>query len=192
MNTNIEVKIVQDTDPFNPREHDNYGIMFCSHSRYDLGDEQFPKDEFNSWDEIEEYLVKEREAVIVLPLYLYDHSGISISTRSFVGRAQHAEWDSGQVGFIYTTKEQIKTLMGWKMLTKSRLAQIEKYLVGEIETYNQYLMGDVYGYSIEIDGEHKESCWGFFGLEYVKEEAMSVAEHIFKQELESNLEISYA
>lgn len=192
MNTNIEVKIMQDTDPFSPREDDNYGIMFCSHSRYDLGDEQIQEGEFGSWDEIEEYLVKEREAVIVLPLYLYDHSGISISTRSFIGRAQHARWDSGRVGFVYTTREQIEMLMGWKRLTKSRLAQIEKYLVGEVETYNLYLMGDVYGYSIEIDGEHKESCWGFFGLEYVKEEAMSVAEHIFKQELESNLEISYA
>lgn len=43
--------------------------------------------------------------VAVLPLYLYDHSGISMSTGSFVGRAQHAEWDSGQVGYIYMDKK---------------------------------------------------------------------------------------
>ncbi len=43
--------------------------------------------------------------VAILPLYLYDHSGISISTGSFVGRAHHAEWDSGQVGYIYLDKK---------------------------------------------------------------------------------------
>lgn len=43
--------------------------------------------------------------VAIQPLYLYDHSGISMSTSSFVGRARHAEWDSGQVGYIYLDKE---------------------------------------------------------------------------------------
>jgi len=43
--------------------------------------------------------------VAILPLYLYDHSGISISSGSFIGRAPHAEWDSGQVGFSYLDKD---------------------------------------------------------------------------------------
>lgn len=43
--------------------------------------------------------------VAILPLYLYDHGGITMSTGSFVGRAPHADWDSGQVGFIYLDKE---------------------------------------------------------------------------------------
>lgn len=43
--------------------------------------------------------------VAILPLYLYDHSMLSISTGCFAGRAHHAEWDSGQVGYIYIDKE---------------------------------------------------------------------------------------
>lgn len=43
--------------------------------------------------------------VAILPLFLYDHSGVSMSTGSFVGRVPHAEWDSGQVGYIYMSKE---------------------------------------------------------------------------------------
>lgn len=43
--------------------------------------------------------------VEIMPLYFYEHSGCSISTRSFVGRAHHAQWDSGQVGYIYLDKE---------------------------------------------------------------------------------------
>lgn len=42
----------------------------------------------------------------ILPLFLYDHSMQSIRCESFVGRAHHAEWDSGLVGYIYMTKEQ--------------------------------------------------------------------------------------
>jgi len=72
------------------------------------------------------------------------------------------------------------------------LAQIEKYLHGEVKTYNQYLTSDVYGYSIDVDGEHKDSCWGFFGVEEVKKEAILAAEHIFKKELEDSLEPQYA
>lgn len=44
--------------------------------------------------------------VLIKPLFLYDHSVQSISTGSFVGRAQHADWDSGQVGFVYMTKDE--------------------------------------------------------------------------------------
>lgn len=43
--------------------------------------------------------------VVVKPLYLYDHSMLSMSTGSFAGRAHHADWDSSQVGFIYLDKE---------------------------------------------------------------------------------------
>ena len=175
----LDVSITQDTDPMNPREWDNCGIMTCSHRRYTLGDEeaQFQVEDFNSWDEVEDHLINECDAVIILPLYLYDHSGITMSTTSFRGRAPHASWDSGQVGFIYTTREKICEMQGWKRLTKERKAKVEKYLVGEVETYNQYLTGDVYGYSIEVDDEEVESCWGFFGEKHAKEEAASVAEH---------------
>ena len=40
-------------------------------------------------------------------LYLYDHSGITMSTGSFCD-----SWDSGQVGFIYVTKEDIEKEYG--------------------------------------------------------------------------------
>ena len=58
--------------------------------------------------EVLEKQVKELKAVIILPLYLYDHSGIAIKVGSFICKAVHAEWDSGKIGFIYATKEDIK------------------------------------------------------------------------------------
>lgn len=123
--------------------------------------------------------------LIMLPLWLYDHSGISMSTGSFIGRAQHAEWDSGRVGFIYVTKDAVRKEFGWKKLTKARIRQIEKYLAGEVETYDQYLQGDVYEYAITDDeGNCLDSCGGFYGDEdYCLEEARRVADSIHQDRI---------
>ena len=195
MKPNIVVEIFPDTEPLNPREDgETYGIMACAHKKYNFSDEgaEISTSDFTTWDEVERYLIKECGAVVILPLWLYDHSGISISTRSFHGRAVHAHWDSMRVGFIYATKKSIEFGQGWKYLTKERRAKIEGYLRNEIEVYNQYLTGDVYGYSIAVDGEIVESCWGFFGLEQVKEEAITSAKHCIGHVLEKELEITNA
>lgn len=49
---------------------------------------------------------------IILPLNLYDHSGLCMSAASFIGRTQHFEWDSGQVGWIYATADNIRAEYG--------------------------------------------------------------------------------
>ena len=61
-------------------------------------------------------LIAEREDIAILPLFLYDHSVQSISTASFIGRAQHAEWDSGQVGYLH--KGDMVTISGDLALTE--------------------------------------------------------------------------
>lgn len=34
----------------------------------------------------------------------------------------------------------------------------------EVKTFDQYLRGEIYGFIIEtVDGEHLDSCWGFYG-----------------------------
>ena len=99
------INIYSDDDPMNPRtECDNLGTMLCYHGRYTLGDADpvYKSDDQNGWDELEEKLIKEQHAVVVLPLYLYDHSGITMNTGGF-----SCSWDSGQVGFIYVTREKV-------------------------------------------------------------------------------------
>ena len=134
---------------------------------------------------LEKLLEIVHEHYIVLPLNLYDHSGISMSTSSFVGRAHHAEWDSGQVGWIYISKEDAKKEYGWKVLTAKRRALVEKYLTGEVEVYDAFLRGNVYGYTIE--GElSDDSCWGFYpegknGYDYCLTEAKSIIDYEVSQ-----------
>jgi len=170
------VKIIEDTDPMNPRvDWDNAGTMICSHRNYTLGDEQFNSDDYDGWDDLKKYLIEWREAVIILPLDLYDHSGITMYIPGDGGYRQHEAWDSGQVGFIYITQADIdKDWTG-----DDRNEQAEKCLRAEVKTYDQYLTGQVYGFDITNpkNGECVDSCWGFFGQDYCVTEANDVADN---------------
>lgn len=101
------------------------------------------------------------EKNIILPLNLYDHSMLHMSTGSFLGRAQHAEWDSGQVGWIYATPEDMEKEYG--SLTPESREKAEALLKSEVESYDCYLSGQCYGFRLYENGEETESCWGFLG-----------------------------
>lgn len=143
--------------------------MLCFHKRYVLGDRTgLIASDFNGWDDIENYLIKDEKAVILLPLYLYDHSGLRMKVGSFSGLLPqgHAEFDSGQVGYIYITRKKLKA----EKISKKKA---EECLRAEVEAYNQYLSGDIYGFTItkktkcdkcgHEDEEILDSCSGFFG-----------------------------
>jgi hypothetical protein len=170
-NGNI-LQIVPDDDPQNPRsEYDNFGSMVCFHRRYSLGDKTTLRSgDFNSWSDLKNHLVRREKAVLILPIFMYDHSGITISTSQ---TGQYADrWDSGQIGFIYATKEKIRKEFLIKRVTKKTLKNAEKILLSEVEIYDQYLTGNVYGYFVKDKaGEIIDSCFGFYGdMDYIKEE----------------------
>lgn len=161
----LTVRVVHDPDCESPREWDNLAHLVCYHRRYELGDEQ------RSSPETEEEL-RERvgEILALLPLYLYDHSGLSISTGAF-----SCPWDSGQVGWAYITPESAKR-MGCEGLA---LASLEKMIQQDVSTYDDYLTGRCYGFVVETeDGEELDSCWGFVGdLEFVCKQGRESAEY---------------
>ena len=77
------INIEKDLDPLNPRtEFDNLGKMVCFHDRYDLGDKDhgINHNDFNSWKEMFDHIKRTEIVAVILPLYLYDHSGITISS----------------------------------------------------------------------------------------------------------------
>jgi hypothetical protein len=177
--SNYLIEVIQDESPESPREWDNLGTMICFHGRYDLGDKHdYQSGDYSGWDEQRKDIEKKENACVILPLYLYDHSGITMKTSPF-----GCNWDSGQVGWIVVSKEQVRKEYNVKRINKELIEKVTKVLEGEVETYDQYLTGDVYGYRIskvtecDFGHEHKEevdSCWGFYG----EEECMTEAEGI--------------
>lgn len=194
LNDDHELHIVYDSDPDSPRNWDNLGTMICVHSRYNLGDVHYKSkleclqhiatsleiteiiNDLDVYEEVyedEEQLedwIKSREDFVILPLYLYDHSGITMSTSSFSCR-----WDSGQVGYIYCSTDKI--LKEYGNTNIDTLSKVESNLKSEVEIYDQYLTGDVYGfklYKVETcDKGHKDldfldSCYGFYGDDWTE------------------------
>jgi hypothetical protein len=176
-----KLKVIQDSYADSPRDWDNLGTMICFHSRYNLGDEHsYSIDDYSSWDEMEKGIIKEEgRGTVILPLYLYDHSGISMSVGSF-----GCKWDSGQVGFIMVNKSTILKEFGGKIVTKKLRKKVEGILKGEVETYTDYLEGNVYGFQIvDEEGDSVDSCFGFYGrdftnngmLDYINEELLGIS-----------------
>ena len=158
-----KIEIIQDESPFSPREDDNLGTMVCFHNRYTLGDKHdYNSDNYRGWDEMKDAISETENVGVILPLYLYDHSGITISTTPF-----SCQWDSGQIGFIFISKEKIKEEYSTTRVHKKLVKQVTEYLENKVKEYDQYLRGEVYGFRITdtTNGEEIDSCWGVYGEE---------------------------
>lgn len=167
--TDYQIEIIHDEFAPNPRiEFDNLGTMVCFHRRYELGDRYhgYRSSDFNSWDELKKQIIKDHDPAVILPIYMYDHSGITISTSPF-----SCHWDSGQIGFIYIGRLKVMKEYNVKRITHLLKDRLTGYLKAEVETYDNYLTGSCYGYEITKDGETIDSCWGYYGRESARQEA---------------------
>lgn len=108
-----------------------------------------------------------------MPLWLYDHSGITMSCGARTG--QYADrWDSGCVGWIVMTKQQVENNWGKDVAWRDKAIEVMK---SDVDIYDKYLTGDVYGFILyeahsandrdEPEWEETDSCWGFFGSDIV-------------------------
>ena len=165
----VIIQIVQDLEPENPRDWDNFGTMVCWHQKYTLGDKQ---KKGITVKETEELLMDGGH--IYLPLYLFDHSGLCMRTTPF-----SCPWDSGQVGWIYASKETAINEFGDPESDGEKLVISPEVMVlavarlkKEVETYSAFLQGQVYGYHAirkvkcpTCGYERKDSlssCYGYY------------------------------
>lgn len=147
---------------------------------------------------LEDFSLKELEDIIysfdyyvILPIYLYDHSGITISTGSF-----SCPWDSGQAGWIYATMETFLKETGYTEEQLFKEGKAEEILSGEVKTLDMYLQGYVYYFLLEeketcehcnhVEYKHVDSCGGFYA-NTAEELAKEIAGYL-PEEAESLLE----
>ena len=165
------VSVVRDENPISPREDDNLGKMVCFHRSYNLGDKHdYNPDNYDGWNEMKKDIIKQENVEVILPLYLYDHSGITMNTTGF-----SCPWDSGQVGFIFISKEKVRKEYGVKRISPKLHKRITEYLINEVETYDKYLNGEIYGFKVIDEYDNViESCWGFYDEDECLEEGLSM------------------
>jgi hypothetical protein len=171
------VKVDYENCPESPREWDNLGKMVCFHKRYSLGDKHnYNPNDYESFEELKKDILKNEKVGVILPLYLYDHSGISISTSSF-----SCPWDSGQIGFIYTTREEILKNFRGKILTQKLKTSVEQILEKEVETYTKYIEGEVYSFEVLKDDERIEYCGGYYDSNECMKEGVDTVNYMIKK-----------
>lgn len=173
------MRIMVEDQPIDPREWDNLGKMVCWHRRYNLGD----KHDYTI-AQFRERMAKEK--MVVLQLYLYDHSGISMSTSNQWPFNSH--WDAGQVGYIYATYETIRKEYNVKRITRKLQDKVCEVLRSEVETYDLFIRGQVFGFQVvklvtcktcgHTEEKHVDSCWGFYGTEWEKN---GIFDHVDKK-----------
>lgn len=197
----LQVVIQADSEAVNPRhDYEHLGSVLISHRRYKLSDKpdaiegnldeddaadlplilggyDFDRD-YTPYQEKEarhSALAKARREWVILPIYMYEHSGITISTGPY-----SCAFDSGQVGWIYCSIKKALEWMGRSLdsqgLEKSAKSvrktnfkkKVEAVLRSEVAEYDYYLTGEVYGIisqKIRLNGEVMEdtcACWGFY------------------------------
>jgi hypothetical protein len=166
-------EVVPDEDPPSPRGWDNLGVMMCAHRRYNLGDLQAPST-CGSWDGVRRYIEsKHGPLAVCLPIFMMDHSGLSVSTSDTWFRAADSQgWDWGRIGFIFVTKKKVYEEYGVKRISPKLRNKVTEYLNNEVKAYDRYLRGDYWGYRIlDENGEVVDSCWGFDDRERCEKEA---------------------
>lgn len=184
------IKILQDEYPTNPIvEHDGNVEFCCWHSRYNLGNSERFGDQLGSVEECREYAKSTNS--ILYPLNMYEHGGIALS----LGREYpfNCPWDSGQIGYILIDRTWLKEFFGKSYFTKSIREKMWDVAKNNVELYNDYLSGSVYGYQVEDqEGDDLDSCFGFYGYEHKKSGLLEYAENAIDCHIEQTKKDHFA
>jgi hypothetical protein len=152
------INIMDDVDADNPRNWDNLGTMYMRHHKYNLGDRE-------GLTSSEICTIANDPKRISLWVYMYEHGEVALSTQDTY--PFNDKWDSSIVGCISVSKDKVRKDWRVKRISQKLLNRVYDCLKGEVETYSQFLNGDVFGYITEdSDGNHIDSCYGFYGYDY--------------------------
>jgi len=167
----FEIKVEREHYPEDPRYFYDYAGRIATYNDSHVGFNECEligataKNGYLSWSSELKWYIFNVKMHAILPLY--ESNGI-YSTESVQGN---------QIGFIYMPKDRFKE----RYFNQDCIPDIYKkdnpditirqvceiILKGEVETFNDYKNGEVYGWTIEFP-EETESCWGYYGEDHEK------------------------
>jgi hypothetical protein len=168
--TEPRLVISYDESPESPREWSNLGYFITVDRNYHSPDknphfESVVKEMGEIATSQEEHiklitktLNEEGEKVLaVYPVVKYEHSGVVYRLGTAHG------FDYSNNGFYIVTEKSQKELGTAKK-------DFEKVIESELEVYNKYANGEVYGFTLYAEnGDIEDSCYGFYDIEDIRE-----------------------
>ena len=168
--SNEKLEIMIDEACESPREWDNLTVIVTiKNNHHTIGDFQV-----NDSEELREML-KGHKAKYAMPLYVYEHSGISLKCfEDKVGYPYNDQWVAGCIGMVYTTEKLLKD----NGLDKYPKDKVMDQMKTEIETYSQWCNGECYGFRLsewskcdkcnQLEDKEIDSCFGYYGYDHDK------------------------
>lgn len=138
------LQIFYEHEPVNPRsDGESFYTIACKQGRYSFGDLDIDQDEnVGAWGTARDGEFRQGN-YFVLPVYAYVHGGVALSAVPFAG----SNFDSGQIGWMYGEVSDLESALACSGGELSR--QVKQQMLEELEAYNSYLRGEVYGFSVE-------------------------------------------
>lgn len=169
------IEVYQDLDCQSPEEWGDDNLFLVNYHRdFEVRrDEIITEDDVRSWYQGEK--IEQSKQYHIFQLSMLSHSGVWLSLNSSFA-CDAGGWDTSRVGVVLVSKKEAKT--------KEKAVKLAD---GLIESWNDCLSGNVYGYIITgiEDSKTLDSCWGFYG-DYDKsgmiEEAKSIIDEAVEQE----------
>ena len=175
------IEIHVDYDVESPHDTDSPACKLVLHGGRNYS---FPNDgidfaEFEGWSAVADELAKRHGALMITPVYVYDHSGIALKAGARTYPFD-CPWDSAQVGFAYITQETYRDCMGKRYTGHpSQYKRAAEFIRAEVELYGQYVNGECYAYVVEdAEGEVVDSCGGYIGWDAVTDAARESIKNI--------------
>lgn len=173
--TGLHVDLVIDEYPHSPRtDRDNLSVIVVDHRDWNLGDtHSYPLRDMieTAWGDPEPVgasIAEDYGARVRLPLEM---AGDRYSPKLRVADDPHAE---GVVGWIMDTYAS-RRLLGCEDHSDKKIREM---LESELEEYNMYLRGEVFGIIVYDGDEPCDSLWEILGEDYALEEARRLLEEM--------------
>ncbi len=155
------INIYTDEPHENPLEEwDFMATMSCQHRNYSLSTKD---NKLTTADEIKAWVAQ--KDVISLPIYMYEHGGITISTTPY-----SCCFDSGQLGYIHVTRAKAREFLKKKKLMAKDVEEVYDRMRRQIKLIDNYITGDVFRFEIlNNEGNEIDSCGGYYGTDFEKQ-----------------------
>jgi hypothetical protein len=168
---NWRLEISRDDWSESPRQWDNLGQFLTRSTRYVESELETALD-FSDYtlDELEKAL--EKQGYICERVSVYDHSGVSV----YIG-APCCRWDSGYIGLYVVNKARAREWFNVKRISRRLKDKIKESMIAEVNTFNNWINGNVFEFNLFKNGEHVDSCGGFIADSWL-EAVEDMSDHI--------------
>ena len=175
-------RVVYDPDPTSPDDWDTLGTIYANSRNHNPQKHTLDEIMVEDSDDCSMHIDPD---YIYVRIYAYEHSGIALYHHR---SPQRCGWDEYLFGVMAVHKDKAAKEFG----DPSNVENFEKImqcLEGEVECWDMYYRGEVYGFEVlDEDEDVIDSCWGFYGDEGAKEamqEGLSIIDFkVDKQERE--------